>query len=132
VTVVAAAAVAVLLALPAGGMDISVLVGWAFALAAATLSPLLVLSLWWRGLTATGASAGVAVGAVATLAAAGMSLLAPAGHGWWRVVVVQPAAWTVPLAFATMVLVSRRGRPPAGAEQLVLSMHVPDTAAVDV
>jgi Na+(H+)/acetate symporter ActP len=93
------------------------------------LSPFLLLSLWWRGLTAVGAAAGVAVGAVATVGAAGLSLLAPNGDGWWRVVVIQPAAWTVPLAFATMVLVSRRGRPPASAEHLVLSLHVPDTAA---
>ena len=127
-TVVAAAAVAVLLALPAGRLDISMVVGWAFALAAATLSPFLVLSLWWRGMTAVGAVTGVAAGAISTLAAAAVSLLAPTDHGWWRVVVVQPAAWTVPLAFATMVLVSRLGHPPASAEQLVLSLHVPDAA----
>jgi Na+(H+)/acetate symporter ActP len=129
-TVVAAASVAVLLALPAGRVDVSVSVGWAFALAAATLAPFLVLSLWWRGLTATGAAAGVALGVAATAGAAGLSLLDHAGPGWWRAAMAQPAAWTVPLVFAAMVFVSRRGRPPDGAEQLVLSLHVPDTSSV--
>lgn len=129
-TVVAAASVAVLLALPAAQVDISVLVGWAFTLAAATLTPFLMLSLWWRGVTAAGAAAGVAVGVIATAAAASASLLGHAGSGWWRVLLSQPAAWTVPLVFATVVLVSRGGRPPAGAEQLVLSLHVPDTPSV--
>lgn len=129
-TVVGAAAVAVLLALPAGRLDISVLVGWAFALAAATLCPLLVLGLWWRGLTTAGAAAGVAVGAVATLTAEGISLLAPLGPGWWKVLLLQPAAWALPLAAATMVLVSLAGRPPVGAEELVLSLHVPEASPV--
>jgi len=92
-----------------------------------------VLSLWWRGLTAPPErrQAWHRRGHKPRPQQA-CPCSPPAGHGWWRVVVVQPAAWTVPLAFTTMVLVSRRGRPPAGAEQLVLSMHVPDTAAVDV
>ena len=40
------------LALVARGLDISVLVGWAFALAASTFCPLLLLGIWWDGLTA--------------------------------------------------------------------------------
>ncbi|MGH8793589.1 MAG: cation acetate symporter, partial [Stackebrandtia sp.] len=42
------AVVAVLLALPASRIDINVLVGWAFAVAASTFCPLLVLGIWWR------------------------------------------------------------------------------------
>jgi Na+(H+)/acetate symporter ActP len=127
-TVVGAAAVAELLALPAGQIDVSVSVGWAFTLAAATLTPFLMLSLWWPGLTSTGAAAGVALGVAATGGAAALSLAGFAGSGWWRVALAQPAAWTVPLVFTTMVLISRRGRPPDGAEQLVLSLHVPDVS----
>ena len=39
------------------------LVGWAFALAASTFCPLLLLGIWWAGLTARGAAAGLVVGA---------------------------------------------------------------------
>ena len=47
------------LALVARGLDISVLVGWAFALAASTFCPLLLLGIWWERLTARGAAAGL-------------------------------------------------------------------------
>ena len=39
--------------------DIAMLVGWAFAIAAASYFPLLLLGAWWRGLTATGAASGM-------------------------------------------------------------------------
>lgn len=53
-----------LLALSARGLDISILVGWAFALAASTFCPLFLLGIWWSGLTARGAVAGVGAGGV--------------------------------------------------------------------
>ena len=58
-----------LLALVARGLDISVLVGWAFALAASTFCPLLLLGIWWDRLTARGAACGLVVGALAATAA---------------------------------------------------------------
>src|SRR6478609_8113787 len=45
-----------------GGLELSRSVGLAFAVAASTLCPLLVLGIWWRGLTALGATCGLAVG----------------------------------------------------------------------
>src|SRR6185295_17032500 len=54
-----------LLALTARHVDLSVLVGWAFALAASTFCPLLLLGIWWPGLTARGAAAGLISGALA-------------------------------------------------------------------
>ena len=57
-----AGAVAVGFGLLVERFDINLLVGWAFAIAASTFCPLLVLGIWWRGLTAAGASAGLAVG----------------------------------------------------------------------
>ncbi|MGH2782968.1 MAG: cation acetate symporter, partial [Thermoleophilaceae bacterium] len=59
---VAGMVVPALIALGARGLDISVLVGWAFALAASTFCPLFLLGIWWRGLTARGAIAGMAAG----------------------------------------------------------------------
>nr|WP_052849171.1 cation acetate symporter [Streptomyces avicenniae] len=123
------ALVAVLLSLPARAVDINVAVGWAFAVAASTFCPLLVLGIWWRGLTATGAAAGLAAGVVSATGAALASLLTDAGPGWLVVLLAHPAAWTVPFAFAVMVAVSLRGTPPEWAERAVLRLHAPEPGA---
>ncbi len=47
-----------LLAGHAGGLDVSQVVGLAFAVAASSFCPLLVLGIWWRGLTDLGAPPG--------------------------------------------------------------------------
>ncbi len=125
-TTTGAAAVGVLLALPVQRLDISVLVSWAFAVSASTLCPLLVLGVWWRGLTAVGAGAGLVVGAVASVGAVTSSVALPVTNAWPRMLLSQPAVWTVPLTFATMIMVSRISRPPEGAEHLMLAMHLPD------
>ena len=58
-----------LLALAAQSIDISILVGWAFAIAASTFCPMFLLGVWWTRLTARGAAAGMIVGAlIATVA----------------------------------------------------------------
>jgi Na+(H+)/acetate symporter ActP len=119
------ACVAVLLALPAQLIDINVLVVWAFTVAASTFCPLLVLGIWWRRLTLAGAASGLIVGAVTATGAVGWSILLPPAVGWLSVLLAQPAAWTIPLAFGTMVLVSRLTRPPDWAEHAVLRLHSP-------
>ncbi|MFC9088698.1 sodium/solute symporter [Nocardiopsis dassonvillei] len=119
------ACVAVLLALPAQLIDINVLVVWAFTVAASTFCPLLVLGIWWRRLTLAGAASGLVVGAVTATGAVGWSILLPPPAGWLAVLLAQPAAWTIPLAFGTMVLVSRLTRPPDWAEHAVLRLHSP-------
>lgn len=119
------ACVAVLLALPTQLVDINVLVVWAFTVAASTFCPLLVLGIWWRRLTLPGAASGLSVGAVTATGAVGWSLLSPPPISWVAVLLAQPAAWTVPLAFGTMVLVSRFTRPPEWAEHALLRLHAP-------
>lgn len=117
--------VAVLLALPAARVDINVLVGWAFAVAASTFCPLLVLGIWWRGLTTAGAVCGLVTGAVTSTGAALLSTVTSIDTGWAIILVAQPAAWTVPLAFATMIIVSKFGKPPEWAEHALLRLHAP-------
>ncbi len=117
-----------LLALVTREVDISVLVGWAFALAASTFCPLLLLGVWWPRLTATGAAAGMVAGAgVATgMIAAGLigDFAEDTALG---AILTQPAAVSVPIAFGTMVLLSLRSRPPnVGATMAAL--HVPEVA----
>jgi len=96
--------------------------------AASSFCPLLVLGIWWRGLTDVGAAAGIVAGGGAALAAVTVTVLKPPLHGWAAVLVGQPAAWTVPLAFAVMVagsLATRRRIPP-GVAQTMLRLHAPD------
>jgi Na+(H+)/acetate symporter ActP len=115
------------LALAARSIDISVLVGWAFALAASTFCPLLLLGIWWDRLTASGAIAGLIAGAVVAtgLIFAGLALGDDVTGA--SALLAQPAVISVPVAFAVMVLVSLRdrdGRRRADAELLML--HAPE------
>jgi Na+(H+)/acetate symporter ActP len=99
-------------------------VGLVFAFTASTLCPTLVLGIWWRGLTARGAIAGMATGAVAcgTAILVGPLLATPVP------LLEQPAAWTVPLAALVMVLVSRadRRRIPRGVDRTLALLHLPE------
>lgn len=123
-TTLAAAVVVVALALPAAHLDISVLVTSAFAVAASTFCPLLVLGLWWSGLTARGAAVGMVVGLLASAGVIVVGLVIAAPPGIASVLLGQPALWSVPLAFATMVLVSLRGTAPAWASAAMLRLHL--------
>jgi cation/acetate symporter len=107
-------------------------VGLVFAFTASTLCPVLLLGIWWRGLTARGAIAGMVVGAVSC---GGSILLAPwLDAGWAGALLAQPAAWTVPLATAVVVLVSRvdRSRVPRGVDRFLARLHLPESVAEGV
>ncbi|WP_166868394.1 MULTISPECIES: cation acetate symporter [unclassified Salinibacterium] len=102
-------------------------VGLVFAFTASTLCPALVLGIWWRGLTARGAVAGMLTGAVACGGAILFGWAVPADTMAAHLL-AQPAAWSVPLAALVMVLVSRadRGRAPRGVERFLARIHVPE------
>jgi cation/acetate symporter len=129
-SVLVAAALVVLLALPAARLDADVLVTWAFTVAAATFCPLLVLGIWWPRLTAPGAIAGVLTGLVTVSSSILLALFGPRAAGWLAVLVARPAPWAVPLSFAVMVLVSRTGRPPSWARVAMLRLHLSDATPV--
>jgi cation/acetate symporter len=121
-------AVALALALPAAALPLTQVVGLAFAVAASTFCPLLVLGIWWRGLTAAGATAGLlAGGGLSTLAVASTLTGAVAG-GWPAALLSQPAAWTVPTAFAVMIAGSllTRKRVPRDVGRIMLALHAPE------
>jgi Na+(H+)/acetate symporter ActP len=121
---------AVALATESSGLAGSV--GLVFAFTASTLAPVLLLGIWWRGLTARGAIAGMVTGATLSgaailagpgLAGAGLAATAP----WLVPLLEQPAAWTVPIAFAVTVVVSRLdARRPRGADAFLARLHVPE------
>lgn len=120
------------LALLASSLELSRSVGLAFAVAASTLCPLLVLGVWWRGLTAAGAAAGLVVGGVASGVATTLSIAGGLDDdllgGWPAAVVGYPAAVTVPLAFVVMVVVSRctAATHPADVARSFARMHLPE------
>ncbi|HET8680510.1 MAG TPA: cation acetate symporter [Micromonosporaceae bacterium] len=125
---VAAGIMAIVLALNVSGLDVSRVVGLAFAVAASSFCPLLVLGIWWRGLTDVGAAAGILVGGGAAVSAVLVTVLGPPLSGWAGALVTQPAAWSVPLAFTTMIVVSlsTRARAPVDVGRTMLRLHAPD------
>lgn len=102
-------------------------VGVVFVFAASSLSPVLLLGVWWSRLTARGAVAGMITGGVSC----GLALLVHAaigGIGLAAPYLEQPAAWTIPLATAVTVFVSlgdRRGV-PLRAERYLARLHAPE------
>jgi cation/acetate symporter len=108
-------------------------VGLAFAVAASTFCPLLVLGIWWRGLTAAGAVAGLVVGGVGSTAGVAWTLYDGVPEGWREVLLGQPAAWSVPLAFAAMVGVSvaRPDDDPRRARRFMVRLHTPEVVPLD-
>ena len=126
---VIAGGVPAVLSLNVSGLDVSQVVGLAFAVAASSFCPLLVLGIWWRGLTDLGAAAGVLVGGGAAVGAVLLTVLGPPLTGWPATLTTQPAAWTVPLAFTVMVVVSMasRRRLPRDVGATMLRLHTPES-----
>jgi Na+(H+)/acetate symporter ActP len=125
---IVAGLVPMLLALYVSGLDVSQVVGLAFAVAASSFCPLLVLGIWWRGLTDVGTAAGILVGGGAAIGAVLLTVVGPELTGWPAVLLAQPAAWTVPLAFTVMITVSwaTRRRTPADVAATMLRLHAPE------
>jgi cation/acetate symporter len=106
-------------------------VGLAFAVAASTFCPILVLGVWWRRLSVIGATAGLVTGGVLALTATTITVLGGTGFvggGWLGALLAQPAAWTVPTAFLVTVLVSYAtpSSIPAGTSRTMVRLHAPE------
>jgi cation/acetate symporter len=68
----------------APGATLADTVGMAFAIAASTLGPLLILGVWWRRLSVTGAAAGLIVGGTLAMGATVATLFGVGrGTGGW-------------------------------------------------
>ncbi|HEV7206197.1 MAG TPA: cation acetate symporter [Jatrophihabitans sp.] len=131
VAAVAAIAVPYLLSLPGGQVGLAAMVGLAFAVAAATFCPLLVLGIWWTRLTVAGTVAGLVTGGVLATAAVLVTVIGDPAGGWWAALLAQPGAWAVPISFGVMIAVSlatRRGIPPDTARVMV-RLHGPEFLA---
>ncbi len=110
------------------GISINVLVGWAFAIAASTFCPLLLLGIWWRRLTWIGALGGLILGGGSSSVAVILTMVGIGKTGWPAVLLGEPAIWTVPLAFLTMVFLSLASPRalPHDVTQKLLALHLPE------
>ncbi|MGN0063905.1 MAG: cation acetate symporter [Nocardioides sp.] len=129
VAVVVSVVVPFTASLAALDVDVARTVGLAFAVAASTFCPLLVLGIWWRRLTPVGAAAGLVVGGLGSGFAVAWTLLGDDTGSWWSVLLAQPAAWSMPAAMLTMVVVSRLSpsRVPVGADRFMVRLHTPES-----
>jgi cation/acetate symporter len=103
-------------------------VGLVFLVAASSLSPVLLLGVWWRGLTARGAIAGMLTGSGSVTVALAVSALGSVRDPILVAALAQPAAWVVPLATITAVLVSlgTRRRQSHDLDRFFLRLHAPE------
>lgn len=109
-------------------------VGLAFAVAASTFCPLLVLGVWWRGLSTTGATAGLATGGLLAMTAVLVTVVGGVHRGWAGALLAQPAAWTMPIAFLVAVVVSitTPSRIPKGTARTMVRLHAPEALNADL
>jgi len=122
--------------------DINMLVGWAFAIAASSFFPLLVLGSWWKGLSRAGATAGMLAGGILASTAIVTTMLlgetgAAIGSGGivrgvgplTATLLAQPAIWSVPLSFLTMIVVSHltSDQIPSEINHIMLRLHAPES-----
>ncbi len=127
-------AISMLLGLLVESFDIAMMVGWAFAIGAASYFPLLLLGSWWRGLTAKGAATGMLVGGMASLVAIVTTMLIDKKYVTLEVsplvrsLMEQPAIWGVPLSIALMVGVSKMTakQVPHDVDTMMLRLHAPE------
>src|SRR5690606_33367099 len=115
-------------ALVAPRLELAHAVEYAFALAASTFCPVLVLGIWWRGLKAKGAAAAMVIGAGLVLTAIGLEVAALQRGEEAPVMIQHPALVSVPVAFFVAIAVSQRARRrvPADVDDLMLRMHARD------
>ncbi|MEO3869348.1 cation acetate symporter [Nonomuraea sp. B12E4] len=133
IATVMAVVVPLALALWARELPVADVVGLAFAVAASSFCPLLVLGIWWRRLSTAGALAGLFVGGGLACAAVLATITGGPYDGLTGALLAQPAAWTVPIAFAVMVSVSflTPDQVPAGVARTMVRLHTPENLDLD-
>ena len=109
VATIALAAVAIVLGIAFKGQNVAFMVGLAFAIAASSNFPALVLSVFWKRTSTAGAAASMGCGAISTLT---LIALSPAvqidllHHTSAIFPLKNPALVTIPLSFIVGILVS--------------------------
>ena len=130
--------IAILLGTQVEQLQINFMVNQAFAIAASSYFPLLFMSVWWRGMTMKGAATGMLGGGLCALACTGTIILGDIGRinltAFWvrhplaRILIEQPAIWTMPLAIGLMVVISKAtaAQVPGDIRMKMLVLHAPE------
>jgi cation/acetate symporter len=119
-TSVGVGVIAILTGLVFRGYNVAFLVGLAFAIAASTFFPVLMLGVWWKGTTEKGALAGMIVGMVGSGVMIATSLLKV--H-----TLMNPSIITVPASFLTIYIVSKiDGKTPHDTVEFMRKVHMPE------
>ncbi len=110
ISAVVVGVIAIYLGIVFEGMNVSFLVGWAFAVAASANLPAILMLLFWKKTTAKGVASSIGVGLVSAL---GLILVSP--DMWVRygllpqdapIAINSPALISIPLSFLALVVVS--------------------------
>ena len=115
------------------GMPVADMVGLAFAVAASSLCPLLMLGIWSSRITTVGAISGMLAGGVPALTAGLVTMFTDTGDAWYEVLLSRPAAWTAPLGFTVMYVVSllTQRHVPSGVQRTMVKLHAPENLGLD-
>ena len=110
ITAVVVGIIAIILGILFKGMNVSFLVGWAFAVAASANLPSIIMVLFWEKTTAKGVVASILTGIVAAL---GVILVSPDMYARYGldptsapISFSQPGLISIPLSFIVLVIVS--------------------------
>lgn len=100
---------------------VATMVTWAFAVAGSALTPVIVLSIWWRGMTAPGAVAGLITGSLTAIV---LFLIALSQPDWSTAsLLLTPTPIAAPCAALAAIAVSRRTAVPDNLTQLWVRLH---------
>jgi len=134
ISAIAAVAVPLWLSLEARNLSLADTVGLAFAIAASTFCPLLILGIWWRRLSTSGAAAGLVVGGTLASVAVLLTIFDQVHGGWAGALLTQPAAWTLPITFLVMAVVSvaTPKHVPRGTARTMVRLHAPEALSVNL
>ena len=112
--------IAVLTGLLFRGYNVAFLVGLAFAIAASTFFPVLMMGVWWKKTTEKGALAGMIVGMVGSAVMIATNLMNV--HS-----LKNPSIITVPAAFIVIYIVSKiDGKAPHDTMEFMRKVHMPE------
>jgi len=107
---VAVGAIAIVLGILFKGMNVSFLVGLAFAVAASANLPSILMLIFWKGTTSKGIAASITVGIVSSIALIAVSPDLYELYGMKKAdalfPITNPGIVSIPLSFATLVVVS--------------------------
>ncbi len=116
---VAVGILAIIVGILAQGFNVAFLVGLAFAIAASSFFPVLLIGTWWRGVTEKGALAGLLFGIISSTSIIITNIIGL--HG-----LTSPAILTVPLTFIIIFIVSKiDGKIPPDTDEFMYKVHMP-------